>query len=139
MVTRAVVIRPAAHADVDVVLALWQAAGAVPGATDDARSVRALIAFDAGALLLAEIDGTVVGSLIAAWDGWRGNMYRLAVLPEHRRGGVASTLVRAGEERLRAIGCRRITALVVGHHEHAVGLWASAGYVWQTGTRRYVR
>jgi len=139
VVTRAVVIRPATHADVDVVLALWQAAGAVPGATDDARSVRALIAFDAGALLLAEIDGRVVGSLIAAWDGWRGNMYRLAVLPEHRRGGVASTLVRAGEERLRAIGCKRITALVVGDHEHAVGLWASAGYTWHPGTRRYVR
>ena len=36
VVTRAVVIRPATHADVDVVLALWQAAGAVPGTTDDA-------------------------------------------------------------------------------------------------------
>ena len=66
-------------------------------------------------------------------------MYRLAVLPEHRRGGAASILLRAGEERLRAIGCRRITALVVGDHRHTVGLWASAGYTWQTGTRRYVR
>ena len=42
--------------------------------------------------------------------------------------------MRAGEARLRAIGCRRITALVVGDHEHAVGLWTSAGYTWQTGT-----
>jgi len=139
MVTRAVAIRAATNAEVDIVLALWQAAGAVPGATDDAESVRALMAFDSGALLVAEIDGVVVGSLIAAWDGWRGNMYRLAVLPEHRRARVASALVRAGEERLRAIGCKRITALVVGDHEHAVGLWASAGYTWQTGTRRYLR
>ena len=30
VVTRAVAIRPATHADVDLVLALWQAAGAVP-------------------------------------------------------------------------------------------------------------
>jgi hypothetical protein len=34
-----------------------------------------------GALLVAEADGRVVGAIVAGWDGWRGNMYRLAVLP----------------------------------------------------------
>ena len=32
-------------------------------------------------LLGAERDHHIVGTLIVAWDGWRGNMYRLAVLP----------------------------------------------------------
>jgi ribosomal protein S18 acetylase RimI-like enzyme len=40
-----------------------------------------------------------VGTLVAAWDGWRGNMYRLAVLPEHRRAGIGRELVDAGYER----------------------------------------
>jgi ribosomal protein S18 acetylase RimI-like enzyme len=133
------VIRPGTAEDVAAVLALWRAAGAVPGATDDAESLHALIATDPNALLVAEIEQGVVGSLIAAWDGWRGNMYRLAVLPEHRRNGVAVALVRAGEARLRDIGCRRITALVVGDHDHAVGFWSSVGYDHQAGTRRYVR
>jgi ribosomal protein S18 acetylase RimI-like enzyme len=137
LVTDEPAIRIAVETDADDVLALWRAAGAVPSATDDAASIRALIAFDPGALLVAEFDDVVVGSLIAGWDGWRGNMYRLAVRPECRRRGIASVLVRAGEARLRALGCRRITALVVGDHESAVGLWTSAGYEWQTAQRRY--
>jgi ribosomal protein S18 acetylase RimI-like enzyme len=42
-----------------------------------------------GALLVAEIDGVLAGSLIAAWDGWRGSFYQPAVSPEHRRRGLA--------------------------------------------------
>jgi ribosomal protein S18 acetylase RimI-like enzyme len=133
------VIRCATTDDVARVLTVWRDAGAVPSATDDEASIDALLAFDPGALLLAEVDGDVVGTLIAAWDGWRGAMYRLAVVPEHRRNGVAGALAAAGEARLRALGCRRITALVVGEHEHAVAFWASVGYTRQAGQHRYVR
>ena len=35
----------------------------------------------------------MVGSLIAAWDGWRGSFYRLAVHPERRRQRIATALL----------------------------------------------
>ena len=54
-----------------------------------------------------------------------------------RRKGVATALARAGEARLRTVGCRRITALVAGEHDHATAFWASAGYEWQIDMRRY--
>jgi ribosomal protein S18 acetylase RimI-like enzyme len=41
---------------------------------------------------VAEGDGEIVGALIAAWDGWRGNMYRLAVREGHRREGIGLAL-----------------------------------------------
>ncbi len=71
------------------VFALWRAAELPPSVTDDVDSVRRLIAHDAAALLVAEIDGEIVGSLCGTGDGWRGNLYRLAVHPSHRRGGIA--------------------------------------------------
>jgi hypothetical protein len=37
------------------------------------------------------------------------------------------------------LGCRRITALVVGEHEPAVGFWTNIGYTRQAGQYRYVR
>jgi ribosomal protein S18 acetylase RimI-like enzyme len=132
-------VRAARHDDLDSVLALWHAAGAAPGATDDVDGLRALLARDPEALLCCETEGRVVGTLIAGWDGWRGNMYRLAVAPDARRRGVASALVRAGHERLRALGCRRITALVLGDHDDAIGFWEHAGYEWQVAIRRYTR
>src|SRR5207249_4742095 len=81
---RAMTIRRASAGDVDAVIALWAAARTTAASTpDDAAGVEGAIA--RGALLVAEVDGALVGTLIAGWDGWRGNMYRLAVLPSHRR------------------------------------------------------
>jgi len=130
-------IRLATDADVDALLALWAAADAVPSVTDDVRSVRAAIALDA--MLVAEVDGTVIGSVIAAFDGWRGNMYRLAVHPDHRRRGIAAQLVTEGERRLAAAGSCRITALVVAEHDHATAFWRAVGYEHDERITRFVK
>ena len=58
-----------------------------------------LVERDLDSLLLAEAGGRIVGSLIVAWDGWRGSFYRLAVHPDWRRRGVATALIRAGPRR----------------------------------------
>ncbi len=101
--------------------------------------MRRLLLEEAGSLLVAEADGAILGALIAAWDGWRGNMYRLAVRLEHRRGGVGLALVRAGEEHLRRQGARRITALVAYEDEAASAFWESAGYPRDRAIGRRVR
>ena len=129
-------IRLATAGDIDAVLALWAAADAVPSITDDAASVRNAIDLDV--LLVADVDGVVVGSLIAGFDGWRGNMYRLAVHPDHRRRGIAAALVAEGERRLAERGGRRITALVVAEHEHAVDFWRAVGYDHDERIARFV-
>jgi ribosomal protein S18 acetylase RimI-like enzyme len=118
------------------VIDLWRAARPRPGATDDLPSLRALMETDRDALLVAERDGHFVGSLIAAWDGWRGNMYRLVVHPAHRHRGIALRLVEAGEALLRSRGARRVTALVWKEDATAVSVWLRAGYRHEEGTGR---
>ena len=99
------VVRPATPADVDAVLDLWGVARTAAAVTEDTpEAVSGLIEHDPGALLVAEVDGLVVGALVAAWDGWRGNVYRLAVLPEHRRRGIGRALAEEGHRRLRERG-----------------------------------
>lgn len=75
-------------------------------------------------LLVAETQGRVVGTLVAVWDGWRGSMARLAVLPHHRRTGIARRLVDAGHERLSATGAKRVNVLIA---DTDVGGRAGAG------------
>ena len=133
-----VTIRAATAADVDAIVAFWSAE-AEPTVADDRISLARLFERDTGALLVAERGGAIVGTLVAAWDGWRGNMYRLAVLSASRRAGIALALVRAGEERLIRLGAQRITALVVGAHDDATGLWKAAGYEHDVRMARYVK
>jgi ribosomal protein S18 acetylase RimI-like enzyme len=132
-----VLLRSGTPDDMAAVLDLWVAAGAHPTSTDDAPALTTLLAADGDALLIAEIDGQMVGTLIAAFDGWRGNMYRLAVLPAVRRRGIAAALVAEGERRMRARGCRRITALVVDGDDGAVAFWSHVDYV-RYAMERYV-
>jgi ribosomal protein S18 acetylase RimI-like enzyme len=120
----------AAHPqDLSAVLQLWAHARSEHATTADrAVDVERLINEAPGSLLVAESDGEIVGALIAAWDGWRGNMYRLAVQSHHRRRGIALKLVQAGEEYLRSKGARRVTALVAYDDDAAGTFWERAGY-----------
>jgi ribosomal protein S18 acetylase RimI-like enzyme len=134
-----VIVRPSQPDEVDQVLRLWRESGRRAGATDDRAALTALLKRDPEAVLVAELDRRMVGSLIATWDGWRGNMYRLTVHPTIRRKGIARRLVEAGEKRLRAAGARRITALVSTEDSRAVHIWLAAGYEHDLRTGRFVK
>jgi ribosomal protein S18 acetylase RimI-like enzyme len=121
------------------VLELWAASNAQPTVTDTTESLLCLLRTDEQALLLADIRGEVVGSLIAAWNGWRGSLYRLAVHPRHRRCGLATRLVRDGEKRLRDRGAMRIDAIVADDDVDAAGFWTAAGYRHHGHRSRFVR
>ena len=125
--------------DIDAVPALWKRAETGPSTTESADDLRWLLERDPDALLLADADGEIVGSLIAGWDGWRGTFYRLAVDPAHRRRGLATRMVRAGEERLRALGAKRLNAIVESEEADAMSFWASVGYELQTARSRFVK
>ncbi len=131
-------IRGATHEDIASVLALWRAADAVSVIGESPEGLAALLATDRDALLVAEADGELVGSLIAAWDGWRGSFYRLAVHPSQRRQGLGTALLRAGERHLRGRRAARLTAIVADDDPAALEFWRAAGYHRQAHRARFI-
>jgi ribosomal protein S18 acetylase RimI-like enzyme len=131
-------VRLARRDEIEEILRLWSTAGS-PRASVPERSASIERLIEQEALLVAASGGRVVGALIAAWDGWRGNMYRLAVAEAERRRGIGLQLVAAGEELLRGRGAERITALVAHDDRGAVSLWTAAGYSLDREMGRFVR
>jgi ribosomal protein S18 acetylase RimI-like enzyme len=119
-------IRPCRRDDCGAVLEVWRRAGSLPTATDDLAALERLMERACSTLLVAVRAGTVVGTAIAGFDGWRGAVYRLAVVPEERRRGVARRLLDACEAWLRDQGAVRLHVTVALTEEHAVGFWESA-------------
>ena len=120
-------IRTCRPEDIEAVLELWRQADAIPSATDTVPDLHRAIASTAN-VLVAEVGERLVGSIIGSFDGWRGNIYRLAVHPDHRRQGIACALLSEAEKRLREQGAKRITALVEKNHPLAMKFWEAVGY-----------
>jgi len=132
-------IRLANAGDAGAILELWRLAATVTTRTDDEASLRSLIARDPEALLLAEEEGELVGSVIAAFDGWRGTFFRLAVLPERRRAGIGRALIAVGERSLRERGAARITLYAIKAEAGAEAFWLATDYAPDDRTARYVK
>ena len=134
------VIRTGTLADIDPVLALWEvAAAASSNVSDHPEGLRRLLTRDPEALIVAELAGRSVGTLIVGWDGWRGTLYRLAVDPAARRRGIARRLVAEGERRLRALGAWRVGALVLHEDDRATSFWPAVGYEHDERIVRFVK
>ncbi len=132
-------VRAATPADLDAVLAFWKTAAEGTSISDDRAGVERLVERDPQALILAELDGELVGTVIAGFDGWRCHLYRLAVHPERRRRGIGSALLTAAEERFVALGGRRADAMVLVRNEGGQRAWEAGGYHPEEQWRRWVK
>ncbi|WP_336210678.1 GNAT family N-acetyltransferase [Nonomuraea sp. LPB2021202275-12-8] len=132
-------IRAGGLDDVDPILDFWVQAAEGTDRRDSADKVIALIERDPEALLIAELTGELVGTLIAGWDGWRAHLYRLAVHPAHRRKGIATRLLSAAEARFTTFGAFRADAMVLHDNTLAHPAWTAAGYSPQPEWSRWVK
>jgi ribosomal protein S18 acetylase RimI-like enzyme len=124
----------------DGILAFWREHAAFATATDDIEGLEALYARDPESLIIAEEGGRIVGTVVAAWDGWRGSIYRIVVASSQRRQGLGRELVRAAMRLMESKGARRIAALVDGDDHQAMAFWKAMtieGFAQDAHQRRF--
>jgi GNAT superfamily N-acetyltransferase len=127
-VSKTVEFRAARPDDAERIIRFWHESGASMGATDDVEYVRRVAANPAAILLLAEAENEIIGTLLGAFDGWRGNLYRLVVRPDRRREGIGRQLVQRVERIFAGWGVRRVTVLIEVDRPWAMDFWTAVGY-----------
>ncbi|HEX2465178.1 MAG TPA: GNAT family acetyltransferase [Thermoanaerobaculia bacterium] len=91
-------------------------------------SIRSMVAHAPDLFFVAEIEGEVVGTVLAGWDGHRGWIYSLGVRPDLQRGGIGSALLAHAVEALRARGCPKVNLQIRGDNRDVVGFYERLGW-----------
>ena len=125
---KAMEFRTATPDDAERILQFWREAGASFGSTDRPDYVRRVAANPASLLVLAVAQDEIIGTILGAFDGWRGNIYRLVVHPRHRRQGIARRLVGHVEQVFATWGVERVTVLIEVDRPWAMAFWTAVGY-----------
>jgi len=121
-------IRDLRRSDGDELRALWRACGIRDRPGDDDESIAAMASRNPGLCIVGREGDRIVASALAGFDGRRGWLYHAATHPAARRRGIATRLVRTIEDRLRAIGCRKLNLIVWEGEEEAMAFWSGIGY-----------
>ncbi|HTJ78342.1 MAG TPA: GNAT family acetyltransferase [Rariglobus sp.] len=91
-------------------------------------SIRKKVEADDGLFFVAEVDGRLIGTVMAGYDGHRGWIYSLAVEPLHRNRGVGRALLRHAETALMDRGCVKINLQIAVGNEAVIGFYEKTGY-----------
>lgn len=129
----AAVVRRAAMADLDAIVAIESASFATPWSR---ASFRDMVVGD-GALLLVAVDAgdRVVGFAVLITAADEAELANLAVAPSARRGGVATRLVEDVLARAEAAGAQEVFLEVRESNAAARALYAAQGFT-EVGRRR---
>ena len=86
------------------------------------------LAVEDGLFYLAVQNDKVIGSVMAGYDGHRGWIYSLAVVPSLQKKGIGTRLLHYAEARLSEIGCMKINLQIVAGNEAVERFYFANGY-----------
>lgn len=91
---------------------LWKECGLVVPENDPAKDIQRKMKDHPELFLVALGDGELVGSVMGGYDGHRGAVNYLAVLPTRQRRGIGRMLMAELEGELQKLGCPKINLFV---------------------------
>ena len=121
-------IRSFQDPDAAEVIRLWDRCGLLRPWNDPRKDVARKRRVQSDLFLVGVIDGSIVASLMAGYDGHRGWINYLAVDPQHRRQGLARALMGEAERRLRAMGCAKINLQIRRDNPEAIAFYERIGF-----------
>lgn len=122
-------IRPFRADDMENVIALWRDCDLTRPWNDPARDIQRKVAMADDLFFVGTVDGHVVGTVMAGYEGHRGWINYLAVDPNERGAGRGSELMAAAEVRLRDLGCPKINLQVRATNPDAIAFYERIGFI----------
>jgi ribosomal protein S18 acetylase RimI-like enzyme len=121
-------IRPFKSSDEESVIDLWRRCNLVRPQNNPHKDIQRKLKVQPHLFLLAEIEGAIVGSAMAGYEGHRGWINYLAVCPNRRRRGIARALMLEAERLLKLEGCPKINLQVRSTNTEILAFYKAIGF-----------
>jgi ribosomal protein S18 acetylase RimI-like enzyme len=122
-------IRPFRIEDEADVIALWRECDLLRPWNDPHKDIGRKLLVRPDLFLVGTLDGKVVASVMAGYDGHRGWLNYLGVSPPFRRRGFAAMLVAEAERLLALAGCPKINLQVRTANHQVIDFYRRINYV----------
>jgi ribosomal protein S18 acetylase RimI-like enzyme len=123
-----VIVRVFREADEARVIELWMFGGLIKPWNDPKKDIARKLKVQRDLFLVAELEGVIVGTVMAGYEGHRGWVNYLAVDIGQRRRGIGSALMRDAERRLRLLGCPKINLQIRRENTDVQAFYAALGF-----------
>lgn len=112
----------------DAVVDLWRKCDLIVPQNDPVEDIQKKIDFQPELFLVALLDGKMIGSVMAGYEGHRGWLNYLAVLPDYQRHGYGRRLVEKVIDELRKLGCLKVNLQVRRSNVSVVDFYRRLGF-----------
>jgi len=122
------VLRPFREADRAAVIELWREAGLVKPQNDPDKDIDRKLKVDPSLFLIGEVEGALMATVMAGYEGHRGWVNYLAVKPGLHRDGYGRLLMERVETLLKERGCPKVNLQVRSSNADVIAFYQALGY-----------
>jgi len=112
----------------EAIIDLWKKCNLIVPQNDPIEDIQKKLDFQPDLFLSALLDGQLIGSVMAGYEGHRGWLNYLAVLPEYQKRGYGRRLVKRAVEELRKLGCLKVNVQIRKSSPSAIGFYKHLGF-----------
>ena len=126
--TSAIQIHSFSPEQTEAVVALWERCGLTRPWNDPRKDIARKLLVQPELFLVAEVEGKIIGTVMAGYEGHRGWINYLGVDPAYQRQGIGRQLMSAAEEKLQARGCPKVNLQVRSTNSAVIAFYNAIGY-----------
>ena len=122
------IIRPFTLSDKEAVVEVWRACGLTHPNNDPHQDIARKMKVDPEMFLVCEIDGKIIGTVMVGYEGHRGWINYLGVLPEYQGQGLGRELMDRAEAMLVERGCAKINLQIRATNTRVIQFYEGIGF-----------
>ena len=123
------IVRTFRSDDTEAVASLWAVAFPEDPAWNESYAlIEQKLTVQPELFFVCELNGKIVGTTIAGYDGVRGWVHKVACHPEQRKQGIAQALMSKAEQALAELGCVKLNLQVRAGNDSAAAFYEAIGF-----------